>query len=192
MKWLSCLLFAALCSAQISAPRIGFVRDRNGALRSVEGVAGSFILGDAIATGVLSASFKDRHGLAKTDNELLIFLDGQVRQRREAPGGAASFGFDAQGRPEWVRFANGECLIWDKEEPTSGVCPSAEPDATVEGDELVLRRNHIRLRVSGPVEAVEKISSDWLAVYTDTGILAIRTEDGRESVYLLPEREVEP
>ncbi|MBC8164944.1 MAG: hypothetical protein H7Y20_03605, partial [Bryobacteraceae bacterium] len=74
MKLIIGCLMAACCFGQISIPAIGFVRDVHGSLRPLQGIEGAFVLGEAVATGVVSASFYGRTGLAKTDNELLVVV----------------------------------------------------------------------------------------------------------------------
>src|SRR5450755_188731 len=46
--WVVLLFLTALGRAQLTAPRIGFVSDRDGALRPVMGVSGTFLLGDPV------------------------------------------------------------------------------------------------------------------------------------------------
>lgn len=177
---LGCLV-AACCFGQISVPTIGFVRDAHGSLRPLQGIEGAFVLGEAVATGVISASFNGRNGLAKTDTELLVIVDGEVLHRIAAPQGLASFGSGAKkGKPEWVRFANGECLLWKTDAPTPGPCPETPED------EFSPIRN-IRLQLPQSVDAVERINQGWFVLRTSAGLYAIRTDDGHEALYALPE-----
>lgn len=187
MKFALFFLSAMCCLAQISIPQIGFVRDPGGNLRPVHGVAGAFVLGEPVAEGVVSAGFSEHYGLAKTEGEVLVLVDGEIRERHSAPAGLASFGFDFQGRPGWVRFESGECLVWEQGKPHPGTCPSSEPEASVENDELVLRRDGIRLRLSAPVKSVEALGAGWLALYTESEVYAVRTERGREALFVLPD-----
>ena len=77
MKRFFLILVAAagglLAQSGISPPRAGYIRDDAGGLRPVYGVAGSFVLGDPIASGVISAAFSGRLGLAKTAGTLYAF-----------------------------------------------------------------------------------------------------------------------
>ena len=86
------LFWAASAWAQsgIEVPDIGTIVDASGILRRVQGVAGNFRLGPAIASEVLSAACSERVCLAKTDSKVLS-TTGEV----EAPPGPAIFGFDA-------------------------------------------------------------------------------------------------
>jgi len=106
-------MLAFLASAQISAPHIGLVRDRAQALRPLQGVAGAFVLGEPVLTGVVSAASAGRFTLAKTATEVVVIDGTEVVERREAPEGMASFGFDLHGKPSWVRFEiNNLCETW--------------------------------------------------------------------------------
>jgi hypothetical protein len=167
---------ALCCAAQISDPRIGFVRDRAGDLRPVYGVAGAFVLGDSIQSGVLSAAFNGSGGLAKTADELLVFREGKLTERFAAPEGAASFGFDSQGKPDWVRFANGSCLRWKGATAESGDCP-AEP----EGE---------RVRLPGGAAEQEPVGEEWLCARSASALWILRARENREpEIYRLPEAE---
>ena len=176
MKRLSLVLLALGCAAQISGPQIGFVRDLQGNLRQVFGVAGAFVTGDPIETGVLSASFSASAGLVKKDTELTEYRKGEVVARRDAPEGPAACGFTASGEPDWVRFANDSCMRWKNGEAEPATdCPASEqPD--------------LRDAPEGAREP-ESMGAGWISVRTDAAVWAIRTEQGREAVYRLPEGE---
>ena len=158
----------------ITGPLIGYVRDLRGDLRPVFGVSGAFVLGDPIEQGVLSASFSQSAGLVKKEKQLLIFRDGKPVRSIDAPEGGAWFGFEPNGGPNWVRFANGSCLVWRSGAPETGPCPAAEEPAAGDMPERV--------------ESVESMGADWLAVRTASGIWAVRIRPER-TVYRLPEAE---
>jgi hypothetical protein len=151
-RTLALFCISVVAAAQISLPRIGFVRDREGALRPLLGVAGAFVLGDPILTGVVAAgSFGNEYALAATASEVVLIQGDSVVWRRSLPGGEA-FGFRKNGRPEWVRFANGSCLIWpDKGEPElASLCENPAPpeqgrDSEPVTPQWVLRRTSERL-----------------------------------------------
>lgn len=155
---LALFCISTLALAQISLPRIGFVRDREGALRPLLGVAGAFVLGEPVLTGVVAAgSFGSEYALAATKTEVVLVKGDAVVWRRELPG-AEAFGFRRDGRPHWVRFANGSCLTWPvKGEPEMASFCAAEPDdgQTVANAETVspawlVRRNPERLCLTQP------------------------------------------
>jgi hypothetical protein len=167
------LMFAAsACFGQITGPSIGYVRDLRGDLRPVFGVSGAFVLGESIEQGVISATFTGSAGLVKKDKELVIYRGGKAVRSIDAPAGGASFGFDGKGMPAWVRFADEGCLVWRNESPEPGACPADEQPAV--GD------------MPEPVESVESMGADWLAVRTASGIWAVRTTPER-TIYRLPE-----
>jgi hypothetical protein len=69
------LLLSAAGRAQLSPPRIGFVSDREGALRPVIGVSANFLLGDPVVQAVLSAGYSGIFGFVKTETTLTILSD---------------------------------------------------------------------------------------------------------------------
>ena len=88
-------MLVAVCAwsqSGIEIPAIGAVADASGALRSVQGVAGSFLLGPAVASGVLSAACSEQLCLAKTGSKIL-----SATGEADAPPGPAVFGFDGDG-----------------------------------------------------------------------------------------------
>lgn len=182
------VLAAIGCFAQMSAPRIGFVRDVAGSLRPVHGVAGAFVLGEAIVKDVVSAASSGAYTIVKTETEVLVLEGGEIQSRQEAPAAEAAFGFDAQGRPEWVRFAGGRCLLWANKSLGEGSCPAvAEPEASIDRDELVVKRTHARLRIPNDVLTVESIGPGWVVLRTSSRLYAVRTDSGNESLFELPE-----
>jgi hypothetical protein len=86
---LACASFAA-AESNLGAPVVGIARDAHKQLRPVYGIAGNFVLRNAIPETALNWAFDGAGGLAKTDAELLT-LDraGQVTARRAAPRGDA-------------------------------------------------------------------------------------------------------
>ncbi len=86
---LACASFAR-AESNLGAPLVGVTRDSHRRLRPVCGVAGNFVLRNAIPETVRNWAFDGTGGLAKTDAELMT-LDraGQVTARRAAPRGDA-------------------------------------------------------------------------------------------------------
>jgi hypothetical protein len=81
-------LYAASATAEsnFSAPLVGVARDTQGRLRLVYGVAGNFILRDAIAGKPLDWAFARDGGLVRTDTEWVVLdSDGNVSRRRAGP-----------------------------------------------------------------------------------------------------------
>ncbi|MEO7143203.1 MAG: hypothetical protein ABI165_06820, partial [Bryobacteraceae bacterium] len=113
------LAFACAAAAQpgVSAPQIGRILDDAGAIRSVFGLPGSFVLGDAsnaqrvrrappskegsiprrtpfcascLEAGVVSAAFSESTGILKTSTALLaVDAQNQVLASMDTPDGAA-------------------------------------------------------------------------------------------------------
>lgn len=85
MKRVMCL--AILLShpgfSQIGAPRIGFVRTAAGPVRALDGVAGSFTIGDQVLEKADRLWFDGRRGLALTSTEKVSFnVAGRVVRRQ--------------------------------------------------------------------------------------------------------------
>ncbi|MBZ5677466.1 MAG: hypothetical protein LAP61_24750 [Acidobacteriia bacterium] len=79
---------AVACAQGIEIPAIGMIVDSSGALRQVQGVAGSFVLGPVSMSGVLSAACSKQLCLVKTDSTI-VSATGET----SAPPGPAIFGF---------------------------------------------------------------------------------------------------
>ena len=77
----------AWAQSGIEVPAVGAIVDSSRALRQVQGVAGSFLLGREAVTGVLSAACSERLCLAKTDSKVL-----SPTGETDAPAGPAIFG----------------------------------------------------------------------------------------------------
>jgi len=102
-----CALSAA---AQVTAPRIGMATDSAGRLRPIAGVAGNFIPGEPIASGVLSAAASDVAALVKTRSEIIVIGQGATVRTR-APEGPALFAFSADGAPAFAWLPTGAALL---------------------------------------------------------------------------------
>lgn len=97
---------AALAQTTLAPPLAGTIRDATGALHSVVGVAGNFVVLDAGISNVVSAAFSGSAGLVKTDSQLLV-LDAlnNVQAAYDAPPGPGLFAFDAQGAPALAYYS---------------------------------------------------------------------------------------
>lgn len=172
---LMCL--AAGAAGQISLPRIGFVRDLAGALRPVTGVAGAFVLGEPVVEGVVAAASSGEYAVASTGAEIVVVAGREVLWRGAAPESAAeAFGFGANGRPSWVRFANGSCLVWPgKGEPRmASFCPAVS-------------RAKLTSRLPEGVEGEpQELAAGWLVLRSPGRLYVVRTGPG-EAIFELPE-----
>ncbi|MGH9630116.1 MAG: hypothetical protein ACRD7E_17505 [Bryobacteraceae bacterium] len=111
------LMLCVAATAQVNAPQVGLLLDREGGLRPVLGIAGNFVVGAPVHEGVLAAAFSGQTGLAKTETELLVLdASGAVTERLSAPEGTALFAFDANGMPAAALFPGVEELWrWNTE-----------------------------------------------------------------------------
>lgn len=231
----------AYAQSGIEVPAAGAIVDSSGALRSVQGVAGSFWLGPAGVPGVLSAACSERLCLAKTDSKIL-----SATGEADAPAGPAIFGLngddailflpvprtfvrwhdDTLESLDWtvdgdvlsVGFGDGDIEIAVRRDgnvwiirPDGSVVDSIA-DATgpvllladgvlfATSGELVLRRRdatEVRLQLGGAtsitamgphyaaIHVINDVSND-LSNEAGDAVYALRTEPGRESLFLLP------
>ena len=212
------LVFIASCAwaqSGIDTPAIGMIVDPSGSLRSVQGIAGNFLLGPPMATGVLSAACSEQLCLAKTDSKILS-ATGQV----DAPPGPAVFGLDRDTAviffPQSQTFARWrdntlEPLDWpvdsevlsirvsdDKAEialrrdwagVTNGpVLLLKEGVLFATADELVLRRpdaSETRFELTG-AESITTLDPHYAAIRTGSLTFALRLDPGHEKLFLLP------
>jgi len=217
MKRALLLLIASCAWSQsgIEVPSVGLIVDPSGSLRAVQGVAGSFLLGPAVATGVLSGACSEQLCLAKTDSKILS-ATGQV----DAPPGHAVFGFDrdtaviffsqSQTFARWRDNAL-ESLEWTVDDDvlsirvgdngievalrrdwagvTNGpVLLLKEGVLFATGDELVLRRpdtSDMRFELTG-AESVSAMGPHYAAIRAGAVTFVLRLDRGHEQLFLLP------
>lgn len=173
------LFTAAAAVAQIAHPRAGYIVDRKGALRPIEGVAGAFTVGAAIDRDVVSASFSGKTLIVKKDRSLLV--DGKSF---DAPSGPAAVTFLPDGRLREVFFPEPGILwtwIGDKfeEVPAAGI----QEDFEVRDGRLTTRG--VPVKLSSAVNRISRMGEDWLVAYAGNRIYAIRNGEAVE----LPEDE---
>jgi len=204
------LALAALwapAQSRLEAPRVGFVLDWENRLRPLYGIAGNFVLGEAVAAGVISAASSTRATLIKLERELVLLdAHGAVRMRWEAPPGGALFAFTPAGEPalvyfsetgELCRIAAGQALapLWTSRDWLIAV---GKPDdgraALIVRSErgLVLRTLHL---ASGQLEQESLLAldagpavllPDGLAVYARGPELCVKGRDESERCVSLP------
>ena len=131
----------AWAQSGIEVPAIGVIVDSSGALRPVQGVAGSFLLGPASMSGVVSAACSEQLCLAKTDSEIL-----SATGRTDSPPGPAILGFSGDNAiaffPEPRTFAR-----WNND--------VLEPlDWVVNGEVLSVNATEIAVRRDGQVSII--------------------------------------
>ena len=151
MRRLALFACALCCAEQLSSPVIGYVRTSSSELRPVLGVAGAFVLGEALERDVLSASFTSASGLVKKEREMLFYRAGRLVSRQAAPAGSAVFSFTSHGEPSTVRYENGECHEWLR----GAFAPAAH---TTCGSDTVS----------------DRVADEWFAIRGETGIVLKR------------------
>jgi hypothetical protein len=170
-------LLAGAAGAQLLRPRIGYIVDRKGSLRPVDGVAGAFTLGTAIDQDVLCAAYSGKSLVIKKDRELLV--DGITF---EAGTGPVVVTFTRQGALHEVFFSEtGDLWTWRNGEFDRTIAARIESAGTIHDGELSLNGMPIRLR--SRVQSVSQMGEGWWVVYADDRLFAIRDEQ----VYELPE-----
>jgi hypothetical protein len=229
MRVLLLMLFATGGFAQprLEPPKIGAMLDRSGGFRWVQGIAGSFVVGSASHSGVISAACSVERCLVKTATHVI----SESGERAEAPPGPAVFGLD--GRGAWIYFpATDQFARWDqgflrtvdwhvdgevlslRQGPEIAVRRGADvwitdssgalldsvagatgavlllPQAVVfaASDGLVLRRqdrSELRFPLTGVV-ALSAMGAGFVQVVTPDQSYALRTDSGREQIFLLP------
>lgn len=63
----------------------------------------------------------------------------------------------------------------------------AETEGSLEGDEILIRRTGVRLRAPAGVSDIEVMGKGWLLLRTPSRLYAVRTDAGREDIFVLPE-----
>jgi hypothetical protein len=223
----------AFAQSGIEVPVIGTIVDSSGALRSVQGVAGSFWWGPPGVSGALSAACSERLCLVKTDAKIL-----SPTGETNAPPGPAIFGItaddaivffpmthtfarwhdDALDPLDWavdgevlsVQRRDGEIEIavrqdghvWIVHPDGSMVDSLADatgpvtllPDGVLfaTADEIVVRHpdaTEARFELAG-AGSIDAMGPHYAAVHIagamGGAIYVLRTENGRESLFLLP------
>lgn len=102
---LALLAMAAFAQWEVSLPRAGCQVDQEGRLRTVWGVAGSFVAGQVQLQGVISYAASHAWTVAKLKHVLVLMdASGEERARLDAPAGHALFAFDDAGVPALAYF----------------------------------------------------------------------------------------
>src|SRR5579872_4141937 len=111
------LLVVLNASAQptLAPPHVGYMQDMAGAIRPVDGLAGNFLIGETVASGVISSAFSGSFGWIKTDSALAVTDgSGRVLGASEAPSGPALFAFSRSGKPALAYLPGSAALLrWD-------------------------------------------------------------------------------
>ena len=106
---------AAWAQHALTPPQVGFIQDSHGQIHIVNGVAGNFLVGAAVSSGIISAGYSGSFGLLKSDSALIV-VDQRGRGVASvvAPAGPALFAFAANGSPALAYFEQSKTLLaWD-------------------------------------------------------------------------------
>jgi hypothetical protein len=111
--WIAFLLAAsAWPQSAITPPQLGFVEDAGHALRPLYGMAGNFVLGSAVAAGVVSEAFSGKLGLLKTESMLAAFdSQGKLLGSVTVTSGPALFAFSSSGAAALAYIPSDNALI---------------------------------------------------------------------------------
>ena len=109
------VLASAWAQLGLIAPKVGLIQDDANVVRPVYGIAGNFVVGDPLASGVISAAFSGKFGLVKTHATLAVIdRSGQTIASMETPRGPALLSFDSSGAPAFAYLTEvGSLLAWD-------------------------------------------------------------------------------
>jgi hypothetical protein len=182
---LSILLLSAAAVAQIKVPTVGFMRDLSGALRPVLGITGSFVAGDALDQGVVSAGFGKTVGFAKKELELLVVRDGQVTERLPAPAGEARFYLGTSGEITDIYFPETQELWRVSKSGFQKLAPVTPPHSAInfENDDISFA-DGVRVRMPEQIRGVEWLSDSWVVVRGDRALYAVRAKEDAVVVQL--------
>jgi hypothetical protein len=189
----------------VTVPQAGFMRDSANSLRPVYGIAGNFLLGAPVATGVVSAAYSGLCGLIKTDSTVVVIdRAGSIAASIAAPEGPALFAFARIGDSALTYLSFAETLlVWDGRafetvpfNPTmlagSAVVAIAAPDS--EHAALIVQRDDglwdVRMQLAtGEIDAqtaIENVAAPLLMlatgelVYSDGNGIVLRRPDGSD------------
>jgi hypothetical protein len=115
LVFFSVLSPAAWAQHALAPPEVGFIQDGYGQIHIVNGLAGNFLVGAAVSSGIISSGYSGSFGLLKADSALIV-VDRQGRGVASvaAPAGSALFAFSANGSPALAYFEQSKTLlVWD-------------------------------------------------------------------------------
>ena len=196
---------AAWAQTALTAPQAGFMQDASNSVRPVYGIAGSFLLGEPVCSGVLSAAFSGSFGLVKTASAVaLLDSSGAIVTSIDAPDGPALFAFARSGAPALAYLtATNTLLSWSDGSfaavPFDVTTLAAAPVVAVGAPDsdhaaMILQRDdglwEIRVRLStGEIDAQAAIPgviapvlmlAGGALVYADANGMVVRKRDGTE------------
>lgn len=202
--YLAFLLFvstAAWAQHAVGPPQVGFIQDGHGHIHIVNGLAGNFLVGAAVSSGIISAGYSGSFGLLKSDAALIV-VDRQGRGVASvlAPNGPALFAFATDGSPALAYFEQSKTLlIWDGHTfqtsgPSGTPAPLAIATVTSKQAEFIVQRDTGLWQLGIEVATGATVSQTALpgitapvllpasggVVYRDAQGLVVRKPDGSE------------
>jgi hypothetical protein len=170
------LALASSAAAQIAAPKIGCFVDPQQRLRTVYGVAGSFVVGEPEREQVLAALCTATLTIVKTAASLEV--DGTFYA---APEGTALIRRDGYVHytsvDEWVRAG-------ERSLQAAGPPNPLEDEASLDGSFVVIAGKRIEL--PGPGASIHELGPGWYRVVLEDG-RHVAVSVSRTRVYSLPE-----
>src|SRR5579863_2163733 len=115
LAFLTLVTTAAWAQRLLAPPQVGFIQDGHGQIHIVSGLAGNFLVGEAVSSGIISAAYSGSFGLLKSDSALIVVdQQGHGVASVVAPNGPALFGFAADRSPALAYFEHSKTLlVWD-------------------------------------------------------------------------------
>ena len=115
LAFLTLVTTAAWAQRSLAPPQVGFIQDDHGQIHIVSGLAGNFLVGVAVSSGIISAAYSGSFGLLKSDSALIVVdRHGHGVASVVAPNGPALFGFASDGSPALAYFEQSKTLlVWD-------------------------------------------------------------------------------
>src|SRR3954447_13869776 len=163
-------LLAGAAGAQLQRPRIGYIVDRKGSLRPVEGVAGAFVLGPAVDSDIVSAAFSGKSLVIKKDRELIV--DGETF---EAPVGAVIVTFTSHGLVNEVFFQEANEL-WRRSGGKFERSSAAPIEATAVIQDGEFSLNGVPVRLQSRAQSISQMGDGWWVIYAEDRVFAVRDE----------------
>ncbi len=170
------LALSASAAAQIGAPRIGCFVDAQQRLRTVYGVAGSFVIGEPEREQVVTALCTDTLTIVKTAASLEV--NGTVYAAPEGPAVIRRDGYlHYTAVDEWVR-------VTGRSIEAAGPPKPLEAEASLDGVFIIIAGKRIEL--PGAAASTHELGPGWYRVVLEDGRhVAVSVARGR--VYRLPE-----
>ena len=202
LAFLTLVTTAAWAQRSLAPPQVGFIQDDHGQIRIVSGLAGNFVVGVAVPSGIISAAYSGSFGLLKSDSALIVVnQQGRGVASVVAPNGPALFGFAADGSPALAYFEQSKTLlVWDGhtfrpagpmvvQAPRAIASVSATRAAMIVqredglweyGVELATGATVSRMALPGVTLPVSMLAGS--VVYRDAKGVVVRSQDGSEKL----------